>query len=80
MFYHNNFIKNDRDVIIHIDYWLPTIFTWCENYWDKWDRIGPKRIINIKLIAIFSLFLFIPVLKVAAYDLHPAKEPYDIGV
>jgi parallel beta-helix repeat protein len=85
MICHNNFIQNSRDAWVGIHKLFPSFHIFNENYWDKWNRIGPKRIFGWLIIPIlfiptdfFPLIFFIPILKTGAFDLHPAKEPYDI--
>jgi len=85
MFYRNNIIKNLIDVCyVHFGKLHPSFNTWYGNYWNKWKRIGPKRIFGIRLIPIFFIptdfpfIIFIPFIRTVAYDLHPAKEPYEI--
>jgi parallel beta-helix repeat protein len=51
---------------------------WDGNYWDDYDGDGPKKISGrIQTAGLFNQFLLYDFPWVN-YDLHPAKEPYDI--
>jgi hypothetical protein len=47
---------------------------WISNYWDTWIGIGPKIILGLQAMSYMSV---IPGFE---FDLHPAKEPYDINI
>ena len=52
---------------------------WIGNYWDTWLGVSPKRIRGKLVLGIrfgeYGLAFGIPWIE---YDLHPAKEPYEI--
>ncbi|PNX51646.1 MAG: hypothetical protein BV456_02380 [Thermoplasmata archaeon M8B2D] len=61
----NNFINNQlKDA-----YFENSFFNiWNNNYWDQWNKIGPKKISG----------KFIQIIPLINFDWHPAREPYDI--
>lgn len=79
----NNFLTNDKHA--YFEYVLFIQFTprikWNGNYWDDWKMRIPRFIRGEKVI----IFVFRPGWGIKAavfpwfnFDLHPAKEPYDI--
>jgi len=49
---------------------------WISNYWDTWIGVGPKIILGLQAVGIG----YISVIPGFEFDLHPAKEPYDINI
>ena len=82
----NIITKNNFKNYSRIGYWFSRWFgeqfnvllksRWVGNYWDTWIGIGPKIILGLQAIGIG----YISVIPGFEFDLHPAKEPYDINI
>jgi parallel beta-helix repeat protein len=69
--YNNNFIDNGRHVLLK-----NSAYTHFKgNYWDNWIGVKFPRIKLIPKLILCKRFFVIPWIN---FDLHPAKEPYDI--
>jgi parallel beta-helix repeat protein len=90
--YHNNFIRNKRDII----FWQEGPFRYhtkfkpvfTNNYYDNFAGIGPKKIKGRAevfafpiVIPFFPFLFFIPLsIRWRYFEWHPTKEPFDIEI
>jgi parallel beta-helix repeat protein len=71
LIHNNNFIDNDRHVLLK-----NSAYTHFKgNYWDNWIGVKFPRIKRIPKLILCKRFFVVPWIN---FDLHPAKEPYDI--
>ena len=80
----NNFINNTKHVSFTVFTsigWGFGINRWDSNYWDNWIGLEHPQLSKLpkRITGIFTRMIRIPIF-VFAFDWHPAREPYDIGV
>jgi parallel beta-helix repeat protein len=70
----NNFISNIRHATFVLWFFIPNIYKWDSNYWNR-PRILPKLIYGLNRAGLLYLPTSIPWINI---DWRPASEPYDI--